>query len=433
MAKNLAIVVLTVTALLLAARLQLHVFSSGQGGWLDRLSGLVPGEEQGSSGGIWEGMTSRVQPQRMAVRNQNGCYGVQYDAEGVEALFGELGGLIGEALGSAGAPSQVSEESWRQALSSSEAAIYCDFLTALPLELLSAWLGDGAANEELSGSARRLLLADQGEEQAVLYYSNESEGLYYACSTAVAVHGRLDAAVEPYPPNNTSFAFQQEELYGALAPYVMLQPDAPRPRVYAAASPGWMQEENGVEQLLRALSFQPQTSSIYTSSEGQVVREGTDTLRVGKTGIVVFSADGEEEPRYPVSGSSLLDRIEAANALVEESLGTWCGEAGIYLSGLKEGEDGTLEVSFSYILDGAFVQVGELGWCAQVTVGEDAIVGAILQFRNYTDTEARSVVLPERQAAAGLGPLGRNGGEILLAYADGGGEEVRAGWVVGPV
>lgn len=433
MAKNLAIVLLTVTALLLAARLQGHVLSHGEGGWMDWLSALIGGEKEINSGGSWEGMPGRVRPQRMAVRNQNGCYGVQYDDGGVEALFGELGTLVGEALGSAGTPVQVSEETWRQALGRSGAAIYCDFLSSLPLELLSAWLGDGTVNEALSGSTRRLLLADQGGHQAVLYYSNESEGLYYACSTAVAVEGRLDAAVEPYPPNNTSFAFQQEELYGALAPYVMLQPDAPRPPVYAAAPPGWLQEDGGMEQLLRALSFQPQTSSVYTSSEGRVVREGTDTLRVGKTGIVIFSADGEEEPRYPVSGSGMLDRIEAASALVEGSLGLWCGEGDIYLSALKEGKEGAVELYFSYSLNGAFVQVGELGYCAQVTVGENAITGVILQFRTYTSTDTRSVVLPERQAAASLGPLDRTGGELLLAYSDGGGEEVRAGWVVGPV
>jgi hypothetical protein len=58
--------------------------------------------------------------------------------------------LLAEALGSAKQSVQVTEREWRQALAYE--SVYFDFLGAVPLRALSAWLNDSQDNQQLSAS-----------------------------------------------------------------------------------------------------------------------------------------------------------------------------------------------------------------------------------------------------------------------------------------
>jgi len=428
--KSLLIVALTLSAALLMGRAQLARIPAVSS-WVGSVLGVFADREapqDGQSGG--SDLNTGLRPVCLAVRNESGRYGIQYDSDAVNASFEkELGTLLGEALAQAGEAYTVSEEAWRLALCAPEASVYYDFLGSVPLSALSGWLG-GETNVRLTADARRLLLVSGGGG-AVLYYCG-AHGEYYACSVAGELSARLREVAGDYTPNNAVFAFEWEERYPKLAPYVMILPDPPAPPVYTSSNPIGTGEEADLSVLLRGLSFQPQTSEVYTGAEGLVVREGMDTLRIGTDGTVFFHASDRQNPRYPVRSAGETatkgELVETARVLLDR--GFYPGDAGFYLMGTEPGQDGTLCVYFGYLLSGCAVEVAGDGYAARVVLTEGYISEFTLHCRTYQKTGEISAVLPEVQAVAAMNALTTDKSELLLRYLDGGGS-VPACWVAG--
>ena len=106
--KSLLVVLLSLSALFLAGQVFLGVASPAG------LLGVAPTSSPSAPeppGGV-----GVARPVRMAVNNANGRYGVQYDDEAADALFDALGGLLGEALGSARDPVPTDRRAWEAAL-----------------------------------------------------------------------------------------------------------------------------------------------------------------------------------------------------------------------------------------------------------------------------------------------------------------------------
>jgi hypothetical protein len=214
----------------------------------------------------------------------------------------------------------------------------------------------------------------------------------------------------------------------------MILPDTPAPWVYCVSDPIRLTgSDANMDALLRGLSFHPQTCSIYQAAGGLRVREGTDTLRISDTGTVIYHASDRQKPRYSVSSAGETpdrgEMVEAARALAESGMGTWCGDAGLYLIGTETMKDASVAVYFGYLLDGAAVQLYEDGYAARVVISGGIISDFTFHFRNYQKTETRSAVLPEIQAVAAMNALKPEAGELMLCYLDGGGTQVTAGWV----
>ncbi len=435
--KTILIVLLTLSAVFLAGQTKIYSSApaSQQSGWLGFVTNLFAPLGNSGAGNNPEqtGKESRLLPVRLAVRNEDGCYGVQYNTQAASDDFElRLGTLLGDALADAGTPFEVSEAVWREALGKTHPAVYYDFMSSIPLSALSSWL-TGGENAYLTGSVRRLVLAS-GNGAAILYYEDTGSGKFYACSTPENTLVRLTDTVKNYVPNNASFAFQNEEQFGKLDPYDMLLPTTPTPAVFEVSNPISFTGESGDTQnkLLKALSFHPQTSSGYQAPDAWVVREGTDNLRISDNGTVTFHSSDAADPRYPVSGSAQPDEgeiLEAAYDLAEDSIGLWCGEAQIYYEGTEALEDGTTALYFSYVLDGAVVKLYEDGYAARFVIRDNYISDFVLHFREYRATGETTILLPELQATAAMDALGLTKSELTLCYQDGGKSQVVAGWV----
>ena len=391
------------------------------------LSLFRPEQEQAPSDAVLSGQSSTLSPTpvRLAVCDGTDRFASQYSQQQTDQLFDALGILLSEALASAQAPVQVGESVWRQALQTP--GVWFDFLGAHPLEALSAWLGDGQANPALTHTARQLAVALDGKEQVRLFYHNEDDGLYYACATAVVWQGHMDGLVSGYGGNGHTFVFEQGEDsgYGALDPYVLLSPDALRLPVYRATDSLSGLDEATVAAIQQALLFQAQG---YPVAGGIRIREGRETLELGSDGMAVYHAGDEEPARYPVGdGTDPLVLAEAAWQLAAGTVGRWCGEARLYLQGLEELGDGSIQISFGYSLNGSDVSLPGGAPAAAFTVRDGQITDYALCFRRYEQAGQTSPVMRERQAAAALEALEPAGSELLLAYAAGG-ELVRAGW-----
>ena len=428
--KDVLIVLLALSAVYLTMRTQIGGLAGWNGSWLNRLFNgktvsLLPTVSEETE----ENM--QLRPVRMSVQlGSGGRYGVQYDQTAVDALFDATASLLGDALGSAQKPVQVTEGAWREALSDAW-GIYFDFRGTVPLTVLSASLS-GAVNQALpEADVRRLLLAEE-EGTVRLYYSNESTGLYYACDTAEALRGHVQTAAAVYSPNGTVFAY--ETSYSELAPYVMVAATQVSPKVYHAANPVAQMSESDREEMMEALGFHPQSNNSYRSGDRLIVNEWPDRLSILDDGHVRYETSVSNEPKYPVgTPGEPVDAAAVAQAtwpLAEQTIGQSCGAARLYLIGVVQMSEDEWMADYGYCLNGAGVELGADGYAARFIIQNGQITEFELFFRSYTDTGEQSIVLPEAQAAAAMSAQRVQGSELLLAYEDSGTSELlQAEWI----
>ena len=433
--KSLLIVLLTLSALALTLRVLLFNELAGQGplGWLDNLTSLFRQEQTASTGDPGGSIQSSAaaQPVRLSVSDGSERFAVQYDTAQTDQMFSSLGILLSEALSSAAAPSEVTEQAWRDALCAP--GVWFDFLGDIPLEALCAWMVEGGSNPNLTAAARQVAVARDDGGGVSLYYHNVEDGLYYACRTAVAYEGHMDELVTGYGGNGVSFVFELEEGggYDGLDPYVLLSASTPSPAVFRASTPLSGTDTNAVSALQESLSFQVSSDAIYAIPGGLRLRLGRETLEIGGDGTVTYHTSEELPTRYPVGedGYTVTELVETTRRLAADTVGRTCGAARLYLAGVETGEDGAVTVSFGYSLNGAAVLLPADGCAARFTVQDGQITDYTLRFREYEETAEHSLLLPERQAAAALDALSPEGLELLLCYTDNGGDTVQAGWV----
>lgn len=431
--KTVLIVLLTLTAVGLVERVQFYSGLSSRD-WMGEFFRQLPGAVSGTAEpGVQSVLSDGLRPVRIAVCNENGRYGIQYDDELTGTAFEDtLGSLLGEALAGAGAASEISEQMWRQALDAGKASVYYDFLGNVPLSTLCIWLG-GEQNSALTGQARRILLVQDGAAASTLYYIG-NDGRFYTASTDQPSDSRLLSVTAGFTPNQAFFAFEQAERYENLDPYVMILPQTLKPWIYKASNPiAPEQSDDTLGQLLKDLSFHPQTSAVYQSADGRVVREGTDTLRIIDNGTVIYHAVSSQNPRYPMGSGEespgLGEIVEAARKIAEEGLIPWCGSAKLYLIGTEQKQDGSTVVYFGYVLNGIAVQLPEDTFAARFIARDGYISDYTFCIRSYQKTENSSAVLPELQAAAAMKAMGVQQDELLLSYLDKGGDQVIATWI----
>lgn len=425
--KSILIVLLSLSAVYLTLRaLVQNEVVSGSQGILGSVVSLFQPQESDTTpdpGGSSQ-LTAAARPVRIAVYDGVNRYAVQYNAAQTDKLYDSLGILLGEALTSVKAPVEITEDDWQTALQSP--GVWFDFLGNIPLETLSAWTGEGSANRALSGSARQMAVA-LDEKSVRLYYHNESDGLYYACETAVAYTGHMDELISDYGGNGILFAFELEEDsgYAGLDPYVLISASTPTPTAYRASNPLSNLEDSLIAELQEALSFQ---TASYPIPNGIRIREGQETLEINRDGTVVYSTAEDTASRYPVGDDDVTEVIETTRRLAADTVGRYCSAARIYLMSVEQTEEG-VEVSYGYCLNGTKVSLSGGACAARFTIRDGQITTFTLRFRRYEDAGQTSLVLPERQAAAALEALQPEERELVLCYSDTGGETVQADWV----
>lgn len=378
---------------------------------------LAPKESPGvgASGGD---QAPAMLPARLAVTDEGGRCGVQYDEGRLEELFPPLGALLGDALTSAGQPQPMEEEEWRRCLG--RQGVYFDFAGAVPLPALERWL-QGPGDTGLTGSARRLLLCAGEGDQVLLCWQEGADGEFFSCPTALTQALHLEPVAAGTEANGAYFAFENQGLAGRLDPYTLVTEEEQGGAGYAVSVP--LTGESEVEAVLAALSFNSQNHAPV--SGGEVYLDGGDRLVVSGSGVVTYRA--AQGGKYPV-GPALDDGVEGARALAEGTLGTLCGEARLYLMSAQESGD-TVRVRFGYLLNGCAVYLGSEGWAAEFVILDGYIIQFTLRFRAYAANGEQTLLLPVDKAAAMLPDLTDQRRELVLQYLDAGGAAVFPAWV----
>ena len=428
--KDILIGLLTLSALWLAA--QTPLVTPLRGLFQEEGHQAVPGQVQADS------RSPGALPMTMVANlpggaNLPGSLTMPGDAEGVHCgllydqaaeLFQQVAGPLVEALSSAGEPEQISRRQWEQALTAS-LGVYMDFQGQIPVPVLVGWLSGGETR--LTATVRRLMLT-VGESGVDLYYRDEDNGNYYHCRSEAADPFSLREALSTLTGNGAFYAFESEQ-YRDLDPDTLLIPEVPPPAVYNVSNPMSAGQET-LQTLVQDMGFSLNSTSFYSTDE-QVARSGDDSVRLSDRGVAQYQYEGRKGGGlFPVlrqgEAGALFDCVETCRQIALSAMGTRCGEARLYLISVLETERGW-EVDFGYSLNGIPV-LTEGGHAARFLVEGSEIVQFSLYLRSYVSSGATSLVLPPRQGAAALLAKGLEGQELLLTYADGGGDALTAGW-----
>lgn len=410
--ENILILLLACSALFLLHRTGIFQSITGQG---------TGGGSESFLTGVQDTALARGTPVRLMVQTSAGRYGVQYDQEKVDSLYQQgLNDLLMASVDAMDLVKEVSQETWQQAVTQSGTWVYYDFLYDV------SFTGQSSRGE---GAARRYLITGRNGRAESVYYYNEGGETYYQGQLRESGLP-LPEALEGLPTNQGRFAFEDGELSQLLAPDMMLLSQPILCPVYTASNPvaDWGAEER--EALLKALDFNLRAAAIYETADGTVIQEGSDTLRIQKSGKVIFHGAESGEARFQALSAREKDlQIKAEELLAAVAQGEE-EEGRMLCQAIETGADGSVELRFCRLLGGAEVQVWEEGWSARFVFSGSSLTGFTIYLREYTPTGETRGVLLERQAAAAAAAQGQTGKELQIYYPDNAASELLPGWSV---
>lgn len=411
--QNLLIVVLSVSAVLLFAQNQManlnRTWSDGHFGSL-----LDPDPTPVSEA---DTLADLAAPVRVSVAVADGRYGLLY-ATTADASLSQFSTLLGSALGSAGTWTECDDQAFRAAL---DHGVYFDFLSELPLPILTGLLGTEPSGDS-SFSARQAVLFPS--QEGVRLYLRSEDGTCRVCSTAVQSEV-LSTEMALYQADGTFFAFEGGEGYAQLDPYTLLPHETPESAVLTVGN-----SLSDSSTLLRQLDFNPYTKYRYTEKGGtEVIVEEPRTLRIQTDGTVVYQAgDGDTTLSVSSAGetATAVEAVLGTRSLAETVLAGQLGEATLYLESITATDTGWL-VRFGFQRGGVPILFSDGSCGAEFQLTGSAITHFTLHFRQYTASSESSSPLPLTLAVAIAD--GQPGAELVTGYVDEGSTSVSLSWL----
>lgn len=412
--QNIAIVLLTASAVTLFVQTQLYNLRTGAG-YLSNLfsSGSVQKTQNVS------GLTDLTAPVRVAV---TGAYGrwAGLSLTTVSEGFAQPGNLLMEALGSAGAMKSCGADDFRSALRVSAdygGSVYYDFDSALPLPLLAGLVGAGWTGGDLS--VRRVLL--QAEGSTVRLFLWDGGSACFVCPTALTADGLREVVAE-YQLGRAWFAFDQPENYSHVAPFSLFSDQFDPPPDLSVSS-----TITDSSALMLALSFNPHTNSRYSESSGaEVVVEGDRTLSIRSDGEVSYQdSSGTLSVASVGETPTESEVVVGVYQLLSQVLPTQ-SSAELFLQNYQSNGVSTT-LRFGYQYNGLPIRFTDGGAAAEVTLEGSAVTKLSLRLRQYTAGESAGALLPLAQALS----IARSypGKELAVYYVDSG-STATAQWLV---
>ena len=419
MGKNILIALLIVSAALLAVKSGLFSLAGGK---TEPGQTMQQGQQQtGIAGGA--GLRA-AGPYVIAITDASGSRcGLMYDGAELTQAYESFSAYLGEAMGSAGEPEEISKKAWQSALTGT--GVYFDFGYSLPVNLLASTLGASVSGGAGNHMASRFCLAVEKDDSVSIYYYRDKDSKYYKCSTAVN-SSAMETKLKSWSPNGAAFLFESGSGrdYDLVDDCFLVVPGQAQIHAVTAVNPLGMGYD--VSTLMDIFGMNSYLVQNYSDADNtQVYVEGDNTLRVGADGIVTFKSS--DETAETGGGGDLSGALSKAMAAVSGTIGAVSGIASADICAVGYNESaGAFTVRFSYEIGGLPVSLGDES-AAEFSISGGRIVAARLNFREYAYSGDDDAPMPSLQAMAVVQAKG--GGMPVLGYVDYGGS-VSAGWMI---
>ncbi len=410
-AKSCLIAVLFVTAMLLFYKAVLYESSTD----LSKISSLFTGNSAVNTAATSAAKSTelKAEPAFILITAKDGShYSIKYDSQNKSEMFSKFSVALAGALGSSGEPTQITTSDWQQALRGS--GVFFDYLYPQPLAFIANCLGTQIVGGASAKTARRLFLGDNNGN-LILLFIDESDGLFYSCTTALSF-STISSKITEFPLGTANFAFELKD-YDSIDPYFILSHENIKLREISTANP--LRSDFSVDDLLSLLGMNTHSAYKYSEDDGSdVYVEGGKTLRIETSGKVLFNVTDNDG--IPVTGNSadltIADCLSFCSGIAEKSVGLMSGDGYLGLVNIaKSAVPSSSEIFFGYFVGGIPVSLPGSSYAADFQITGGIITGAELYFRKYTFSGNTIMTLPEKQATA---IAQRSSGEPVLIYED---------------
>ena len=402
--KTALIVVLTVSALFLGWQTGLVNDLLGSVPIFGSIAGLIQSTPPpaASAGAVAK---EAARPLTIVITGEDGAhFGTRYDTGLRNTVYDRTSSILGEALGSMSAPSEISEEEWRAALS--DPGVYFEYIVPVKLSVLDGWLGAHMPDFARDAPLRRICVAF-GEDRNRLFYEAHDTGLFYAADTASAGGRAQELGI--YGSNGAIFAFETGIDAAESAPYMLLMPgrDHPVIRVFGT---GTAVEYTGA--IISALGlYQSEYTSYYDDDDGALVSFGPQfNLRTDTRGHAAYRRMDDALVPGEIRTLTESEMIERARIIAADTIALGSGETEVFFESVEYGAGERVSVIFAYYLAGGRVHLYEDGYAAKITFMSGVVTEMELNFAGFEVTDEYAQLLPEQQALAAAG------GEFMLRY-----------------
>ena len=356
-----------------------------------------------------------ARPISIVITNDEGeRLGVRSDTARRNLIYDRSVGIMGEAMGSASAPTQISADEWRAALS--ESSVFFEYIKPIGISTLAEWFGTTTSEIDSDAYIRRIFIAF-GEGRNRLYFQDYTSGLYFGADTASTAS--KPQGMGSYLPNGAQFAFEAGTRGYENAPYQLIMQGTYHQNVRGDV-------QGSQQEMLDAalIVFGHYMEMAPTDFRGDVlVCVGTQfNLSVHTDGRAIYRRTGMPEAYAENPELSISEMIEHARAITEESIGAKSGEAEVKFEAIRY-SDGLYSVYFGYYIAGGRVYLYEDRHAAVISFSSGIVTDAELNFRSFFLIDEYTRLLPEKQALAAAN------GEFILSYSDTGQEIMHPTWV----
>lgn len=371
--------------------------------------------------GVQDTALYRGTPARLVVQSSQGRYGVQYEQTQTEQLYQDgLDDLLLDAVDAMDSAKVTTQEVWQSALAQESSWVYYDFLYNV------SFTSQSSRGE---GTGRLFLITSRAGRADTLYYYNDETQDYYVGQLRESLP--LPQCLESLDTNGAKFAFEMPEVSQLLWPNMVLLPQPARCPVYTAENPLDDLDAEGQNALLESLDFNLRAAAVYETTDGMVIQEGSDTLRIQENGKLTFHAAESGEARYQALSAREKDLQIKAEEVLALAIRDRIGVGSLRCQTTEILEDGTVELTFCYLLNGIPVQLWQEGWGARFVFEGSDLRSFVIYLRQYEATDRVQQALPERQAAAAADAIQQVGKELQLNFLDDGTTpELVIGWTV---
>jgi len=346
-----------------------------------------------------------AQPLAVSVHNHAGRTSFLWDFDALDTAFETLGGLLAEAMDTAGEFQPVTDQQVFDALSGT--SVYFSYDSRLPVSMLAAWLDAEPQNTPDYAYAAIVSADSTGTTLYLLDMENA-----YAADTRIDTD-TLVLLLEDYRPDGSSFVYER---FSKLNPLSLLPPDPFT--IYAAVS------ENPctgrfLEHLVSNLGFNPYGDSSYTNAQGDTYySENNCDLIIAADGTLQLQA--EQIPRFCAAGTGYTELVEEARRLLDLTVADGLGDARLYLTDLTAADNKTV-CTFSYFLSGIPIETDA---SAVVVFNGSYLEHLQVKLITYQLTASTVDLLPPAHAAAIL----PEGSRLTPVYGSSGLNTLTAGW-----
>ena len=382
--KSAVIVLLVIAALLL-------LYLTGYYSVAVEKVGMIIGASDKQESDILSGYESEgfgpAKPLMVSVSTE---YGNRYSSvysEQVQEDYSRFSAFLAEALGTAGEAEKRNEAEWIRAVENE--SVYIRYFSPVSISYLANSVGTEYAGENHSFLADEFCLSFEND-RVCLYYRNREE--IYHCQSAVS-QNVLHEIIAEFSSDGSHFSYASARTRGIEKSIIIEKELSEVPEIKGSG----VGISRISEQLMLKLEINELTANSYVEANGvNVYVDEKCVLRISASGSVDCEFSGDSFAAEDESIDSLIDLCWPISAA---TLGTNCGSAELYMSGVSVDEEGNSTVCFDYCVGGIPV-LGSRGHAAKFVFSGSALQKLEMNFRSYSHTGITCDVLPMFQAAA---------------------------------